>query len=137
VGGGGTPTAWAEEAHDVAAKTAYAIPIDRALGSVYFDAAMPAVRLQLLRGGVRLAALLNEIFGGTSTSSSRSTVATSAEPSTSASTSKASPYRGNVRSRDYHAPGCRAYDCPDCTAVFKARRKAEEAGYRPHQACVR
>ncbi len=63
----GTPVAWAEESHDVARDVAYAIPPDHILGQAYLDAAMPALKLQLLCGGVRLAGLLNAIFDGSAT----------------------------------------------------------------------
>lgn len=59
---GGTPVDWAEEAHDVARDVAYAIPPNRALSYAYLNAAIPSLKVQLLRGGIRLAALLNEIF---------------------------------------------------------------------------
>jgi hypothetical protein len=59
---GGSPVAWAEEARDVAATAVYAMPTDRVLSRDYFEASLTVLRLQLLRGGVRLAALLNEIF---------------------------------------------------------------------------
>jgi len=62
---GGTPVAWAEEAHDVARDVACPIPANHVLGQAYLDAAMPALQLQLLRGGIRLAALLNAIFDAT------------------------------------------------------------------------
>jgi nuclease S1 len=62
---GGSPIAWAEEARDVAARSAYAIPPDRVLNRDYLEASLQVLRLQLLRGGVRLAALLNDIFEGT------------------------------------------------------------------------
>lgn len=58
----GTPVAWAEEAHRVAATVVYKLPRNRILGREYLVASVPALRLQLLRGGVRLAALLNGIF---------------------------------------------------------------------------
>ena len=66
---GGTLVAWAEEARDVARDVTYPIPADHGLGQAYLDAAMPALQLQLLRGGIRLAALLNAIFDGTPPSS--------------------------------------------------------------------
>jgi micrococcal nuclease len=47
------------------------------------------------------------------------------------------PFRGNVRSRVYHAPGCSDYNCPNCTQVFQTRRAAEAAGFRPHRSCVK
>jgi len=48
----------------------------------------------------------------------------------------AGPYHGNVSSRVYHAPGCRHYDCRQCTEAFMTRESAEAAGYRPHKTCV-
>jgi nuclease S1 len=102
--GGGTPIAWAEEAHDVAAKIVYAIPADHMLGRTYLDASLPVLKLQLLRGGVRLAAVLNSIFGGTTAATvpARPTASISAAPSTSAT----APSHGNVRSKVFHAAGC-------------------------------
>ncbi len=49
--------------------------------------------------------------------------------------SKATAYHGNVRSRVFHGPYCRYYDCGNCTAVFKARGDALKAGYRPCKIC--
>jgi micrococcal nuclease len=46
------------------------------------------------------------------------------------------PFHGNVSSHVYHAPGCRDYNCRNCTRVFANPREAEAAGYRPHDACV-
>ena len=62
VSAGGTPAAWAEETRDVARDVAYRVPEDRILGQAYLDASLPALRLQLLRGGVRLAKMLNDIY---------------------------------------------------------------------------
>lgn len=53
-----------------------------------------------------------------------------------ASTDKAGPYHGNVRSHVFHRPGCRYYDCKSCTAVFKTREEAISAGYRPCRRCL-
>jgi len=50
--------------------------------------------------------------------------------------SAAGPYHGNVSSHVYHAPGCRDYNCRNCTQVFPTRQAAEAAGYRPHAECV-
>lgn len=44
---------------------------------------------------------------------------------------------GNVKSRIYHLPGCRYYDCKNCTAVFPTREAAEAAGYRMGKGCPR
>ncbi|HSK08319.1 MAG TPA: thermonuclease family protein [Vicinamibacterales bacterium] len=46
------------------------------------------------------------------------------------------PFHGNASSRIYHAPGCRDYNCKNCTMVFATREQAESAGYRAHRACV-
>lgn len=45
-------------------------------------------------------------------------------------------YHGNVRSHVYHAPGCRDYDCKNCTTRFNSQEQAAAAGYRPHARCV-
>ena len=47
----------------------------------------------------------------------------------------AGPYHGNVKSLALHAPGCRDYNCKNCTIVFTSLAQAQSAGYRPH-ACV-
>jgi len=44
-------------------------------------------------------------------------------------------YHGNVKSRIFHRQGCRYYECKDCTAVFRSRVEAIEAGYRPCKVC--
>ena len=60
--GRGTPVTWAEEAVRVAAEHAYRLPANHELGQAYLDENLPILKQQLFRGGVRLAALLNEIF---------------------------------------------------------------------------
>ena len=45
------------------------------------------------------------------------------------------PYHGNVKSKVFHRPGCRYYNCRDCTAVFRSREQAIKAGYRPCKVC--
>jgi len=54
-----------------------------------------------------------------------------------ASAADSGPYHGNARSLVYHGPGCRDYNCKNCTVVFESREAAEKAGFRPHAACVR
>jgi len=44
-------------------------------------------------------------------------------------------YHGNVSSTKFHLPDCPAYDCKKCTAVFRSRGEAIEAGYKPCQTC--
>jgi len=45
-------------------------------------------------------------------------------------------YHGNVSSHAYHSPGCRHYDCKNCTEVFPSKGEAEKSGYRAHGECV-
>lgn len=49
--------------------------------------------------------------------------------------SQAIVYHGNVKSKKFHAPGCRYYNCKNCRAVFKSRRAAIAAGYVPCKVC--
>lgn len=58
----GTPVEWALEAHEAARSHAYVIPANRLLSHDYYDANARVVDEQLLRGGLRLAKLLNTIF---------------------------------------------------------------------------
>lgn len=44
-------------------------------------------------------------------------------------------YHGNTQSRIFHRPGCRYYDCKNCTASLKSKEKASNAGYRPCKVC--
>lgn len=44
-------------------------------------------------------------------------------------------YSGNVKTKKYHNPGCKFYDCRDCTARFKSRKAAEAQGYTACQKC--
>lgn len=46
-------------------------------------------------------------------------------------------YRGSVRSKVFHAPGCPDYACRSCTVGFRTLDEAKNASYRPHAACVR
>lgn len=48
---------------------------------------------------------------------------------------QAEVYHGNMKSHVFHRPGCRHYDCKNCTAVFKTREEAIKAGYRPCGIC--
>ncbi len=47
-----------------------------------------------------------------------------------------SEYRGNVSSRVFHKSNCRDFNCKHCTAGFKSKEEALQAGYRPHKECV-
>ena len=44
-------------------------------------------------------------------------------------------YHGNVNSHVFHKPGCSAYNCKNCTEIFKSREDALKAGYRPCGNC--
>ena len=44
-------------------------------------------------------------------------------------------YHGNIKSKVFHKPGCSAYNCKNCTAVFHSRNKAIKAEYRPCGNC--
>ena len=45
-------------------------------------------------------------------------------------------YHGNVSSKVLHAPGCKHYNCKNCTAGFDSVTDAEKQGYRVHKGCV-
>jgi len=47
----------------------------------------------------------------------------------------AGPLHGNTRSMVFHRPGCRNYDCKNCTAVFKNAAEAAAAGYQQAGCC--
>lgn len=49
--------------------------------------------------------------------------------------SPAGAYKGNVKTKIFHGPNCRHYNCKDCTATFQARGAAGSAGYRPCKVC--
>jgi endonuclease YncB( thermonuclease family) len=44
-------------------------------------------------------------------------------------------YHGNRKSAVFHAPGCKAYNCKNCTVVFHSRAQAIDNGYRPCKIC--
>lgn len=48
---------------------------------------------------------------------------------------KKTVFSGNVKTKKYHNPGCKFYDCRDCTARFKSRKAAEANGYEQCQKC--
>lgn len=58
----GTTIGWAMQSH-AAAQIAYQIPSDHDLGQAYYLKAKPVVDAALLKGGVRLARVLNETLG--------------------------------------------------------------------------
>jgi endonuclease/exonuclease/phosphatase family metal-dependent hydrolase len=46
-------------------------------------------------------------------------------------------YHGNTKpkSKKFHSPGCRYYDCKTCTDTFTSRDAAISAGYKPCKVC--
>ena len=44
-------------------------------------------------------------------------------------------YHGNVKSKKFHRPSCRYYNCRNCTAIFHSREEATRAGYVPCGVC--
>jgi len=45
-------------------------------------------------------------------------------------------YHGNKTSKVYHAPGCKDYDCKNCTEKLASKEDAVKAGYKAHN-CVK
>lgn len=46
-------------------------------------------------------------------------------------------YHGNTRSSVFHGPGCKDYNCKNCTVPLGSMQEAANKGFRPHRACVR
>jgi len=46
------------------------------------------------------------------------------------------PFRGNVKRKVLHGPGCIHYRCQNCTAIFSSIAQAKAKGYRLHR-CIR
>ncbi len=44
-------------------------------------------------------------------------------------------YHGNIKSKVFHKPSCRYYDCKKCTTKFNSRKEAISAGFRPCKVC--
>jgi len=44
-------------------------------------------------------------------------------------------YHGNIKSKIFHSPACRYYDCKKCTKVFNSKTEAVKAGYRACKVC--
>jgi len=58
------------------------------------------------------------------------------KPETIGNTSKNKvKYHGNSISHTFHRPGCRYYNCKNCTVEFENRNDAISAGYRPCNLC--
>lgn len=44
-------------------------------------------------------------------------------------------YSANVKTNKYHRPGCKYYNCRDCTKFFKTPKAAQKAGFEPCKVC--
>ena len=56
-------------------------------------------------------------------------------PSVTSKPAEIISYHGNIQSHIFHGPGCRYYNCKNCTAVFNSREEGIKAGYRPCKVC--
>ncbi len=45
------------------------------------------------------------------------------------------PLHGNTKSKIFHLPSCKSYNCKSCTAVFNSTQEALQAGYHPCTRC--
>ena len=59
----------------------------------------------------------------------------SLDPDLSSAGDKAVAFRGNVKSKKFHQPDCRYYNCKNCLEKFATRTKAIKAGYKPCKVC--
>lgn len=73
---------------------------------------------------------------GGSTGSGHKDSVTGTVPSSSSIGSSA-VFHGNQRSHVFHGPGCKDYNCKNCTVVFESVQAAVGAGYRGHRNCVK
>lgn len=46
-------------------------------------------------------------------------------------------YSGNVKTRTFHASGCRYFQCKSCTAHFASAEEARSNGYAPCKRCIK
>jgi len=142
----GMPEDWATESLQ-AAKEAYYLPGTRTvmrsgarLGDDYCRTALPVIRSQLAKAGIRLAFLLNEIFRSSATTQPtektalNSAVGPESRGVASGQTSQI-VYHGNVSSKIFHSPSCKNYNCKNCTREFKSREAAVAAGFKPCGMC--
>lgn len=48
---------------------------------------------------------------------------------------QSSVYHGNTKSKIFHKPSCRYYNCKKCTAQFSSIQEAIDTGYRACKVC--
>lgn len=111
------PIAWANESYKLAVSNAYDVPPDGTLDNAYYNKNVKIVEEQLSKGGIRLAALLNEIFSKDSTPSPTHEV----------------KFVGSKRSDVYHYPECKVV--AKIAAHNLVEYESAPAGKRLHKGC--
>jgi hypothetical protein len=71
---------WTNESYRLAVENAYQVPEDGELGQEYLDRNLPVISERLAMGGIRFAALLNEIWPGEAAPASEDTAPSEAVP---------------------------------------------------------
>ena len=61
--------------------------------------------------------------------------AKSNRPNPAQTTAAAGEFHGNTKSHIFHAPGCRYFNCGNCTRIFSSQQTALRAGYTPCGVC--
>lgn len=62
-------------------------------------------------------------------------IAASTTQTQQAQAAQAKPFHGNHKTKVFHRPGCRYYNCKNCIVIFKTRQAAIKAGFRPCKVC--
>ena len=44
-------------------------------------------------------------------------------------------FHGNIKTKKFHRPGCRYYNCKNCVVRFATREEALRSGYIPCRVC--
>jgi methylphosphotriester-DNA--protein-cysteine methyltransferase len=92
---------------------------------------MRAWRSKSWAAGLLLALLLCSLAAWAQTADP----AKDAQPQTVRPPQAETVYHGNVRSKKFHRPGCRYYNCKNCVVRFTSRAQAIQAGYVPCKVC--
>ena len=123
------PTDWANESHQLAVSVAYKARDGETVTEQYVQRATPVVEAQLKKAGIRLAAVLNQIFDPQQGGSPL----LPASPGDPASPASAVMFVGSRRSEVYHYPGC-----PQAEQVAEenlVEYTAAPPGKRLHRGC--
>jgi hypothetical protein len=131
----GTIVQWALEAHRLARDYTYVVPSDRKLDQAYYDRNRPIVEQQLLKGGLRLAKVLNNLFESMPLgvvpqdlkTKSNSITDPTPRPSPSENGNPSVKVWVNKSSRVYHCPGSRYYGQTK-NGEYMTQKQAQDAG---------